>query len=71
MDSKAEAIRLSYPKGTRIELLSMIDDPRPLPSGEQGTVYSVDDIGTIHVLWDNGRRLGVLPEVDKFKIINA
>ncbi len=55
-----------YPCGTRVQLDSMGDDPCPVPSGTKGTVVAVDDVGTVHVNFDNGRSLGVCPEVDKF-----
>ena len=55
-----QALRERYPKGTRVELVHM-DDPynRKLVPGCKGTVISVDSIGTIHVAWDCGSRLGV------------
>ena len=56
----------SYPKGTRVEVISM-DDPRPIPGGTKGTVDIVDDMGTVHCTFDNGRRLGLIPNVDIFK----
>lgn len=56
----------SYPKGTRVEVISM-DDPRPIQGGTKGTVDVVDDMGTVHCTFDNGRRLGLIPNVDIFK----
>lgn len=57
-----------YPRGTRVEVIKMGDDePRPIPSGTRGTVDVVDDMGTIHCTFDNGRRLGLIPSVDVFK----
>ena len=44
--------------GTRVKLTRM-DDPHAPPIGTLGTVMHVDDIGTIHVKWDNGSTLGV------------
>ena len=38
-----------------------------VPSGTRGTVMLVDDAGTIHPKWDNGRTLGVIPNVDDFR----
>ncbi len=35
--------------------------------GLQGTVEIVDDIGQIHVKWDNGRNLALVPEEDGFR----
>jgi hypothetical protein len=54
-------------KGTRIECIFM-DDIQAVPNGTKGTVDHVDDIGTIHVIWDNGSTLGLASE-DIFKII--
>ncbi len=59
--------RLNYAPGTRVELISMDNDPRPIESGTRGTVRVVDDMGTIHVEWDNGRRLGLVPGEDSFR----
>ena len=44
-----EALRKKYPKGTRVELVSLEDPYSRLPEGTRGTVDAVDDIGTIHV----------------------
>lgn len=64
-----ERIKQDYPAGTRIELVSMEDAYSPVDPGTKGTVRIVDDIGTIHVAWDNGRRLGVIPGTDSFRKI--
>lgn len=64
-----EYIKKSYPAGTRIELISMEDPFAPIYPGTRGTVRVVDDMGTIHVDWDNGRRLGLIPGEDSFNII--
>ena len=54
-----DSLKRRYEVGTRVRLISMGDDPRPLPVGTEGTVVHVDDMGTVHVAWDNGRRLGM------------
>ena len=59
-----EALRKKYPKGTRVELVSLEDPYSRMPEGTRGTVDAVDDIGTIHVRWDNGSGLGIVPGVD-------
>ena len=38
------------------------------PSGTIGTVTCVDDIGTIHMMWNNGSSLGLVPD-DEFVIV--
>ena len=60
-----QLLRDQYPKGTRVELVS-VDDPfnTKLIPGCQGTVVSVDSIGTIHVAWDCGSSLGIVYGVD-------
>ena len=62
-------IKNRYPAGTRIELYSMGDDPRPIESGTRGTVRVVDDMGTVHCNFDNGRCLGLIPGEDSFGIV--
>ena len=54
-----------YPKGTRVELHYM-DDPQAPPCGTKGTVMFVDDIGQIHVKWETGSSLALIPSVDSF-----
>ena len=66
--SLIQTIKGMYPKGTRIELIHMADTQAP-PSGTKGTVVCVDDMGTVHMKWDNGCGLGLIPEADEFKII--
>lgn len=57
----------NYPPGTRILLLQMGDDPHPIEAGTRGTVVGVDDIGTLHCYFDNGRQLGIVPGEDTFR----
>lgn len=53
-------------EGMRIRMVSMIDDPNPIQNGEEGTIRLVDGMGVIHVNWDNGRTLGVIPGADQY-----
>lgn len=67
---KAERYKQMYPKGTRIELIQMGDDPRPVPPGTRGTVAFVDDMGQIGIHWDNGSSLSLIPGEDSFRVLN-
>lgn len=67
----AQRMKDSYPPGTRIMLVSMGNDPRPIEDNTKGTVMFVDDIGTIHCDFDNGRSLGVVPGEDSFRKLTA
>lgn len=58
-----------YPKGTRIKLIEMRQDTHPVPSGTIGTVVGIDDLGTIHMSWDNHSTLGIVEDVDEFEIV--
>ena len=60
---QAAECRLNYPPGTRI-LLEHMDDKFAVPDGTRGTVDHVDDAGQIHMRWDNGRTLAIIPQVD-------
>ncbi len=62
-------IKKRYPAGTRIELDFMGDDPHPIEPGTRGTVRVVDDVGTVHCNFDNGRRLGLIPGEDSFHVV--
>lgn len=65
-----EAIKERYPAGTRIRLGSMEDPYTPVPPGTEGAVDFVDDIGQIHMKWDNGRSLALIPQEDSFSVIS-
>ena len=68
LERQAEALKKAYPVGTRILLIEMgSDDPRPIPPNTRGTVRLVDDMGTVHCNFDNGRRLGLVSEADTFR----
>ena len=60
-----EHLRRKYPPGTRLQLSCMEDD-FPVPPGSMGTVEFIDDMGQIHVDWDCGRSLALIPGVDAF-----
>jgi hypothetical protein len=57
-----------YNVGDRIRLIEMKNDPNPVESGTEGTVYHVGG-GVINIEWDNGRDLGVVIGVDIFTSI--
>ena len=63
-----QRIKELYKAGTKIELKKMYD-VQAVPPNTIGIVDFVDDIGTIHVKWENGSSLGVIYGKDKFKIV--
>lgn len=67
---RVQRMKEQYPQGTRIRLIGMDDPYAPIPPGTEGTVNLVDDIGTLHCSFDNGRTLGVIPGEDQFSVIS-
>ncbi len=65
---QVQRIREQYPPGTRIRLHYMAD-AQAVPEGTEGTVVAVDDMGQIHMDWDNGRTLALIPGEDSFSAI--
>ena len=57
-------------KGKRIELISTSDPYTNLRPDDRGTVVFVDDMGTIHVSWDNGSTLGLVPGEDQYRFVD-
>lgn len=72
MLSREEIMRIKeeYPKDTQVQLYSMKGEPQ-MPTGMKGKVKLVDDIGQIHVSWENGSTLPLNTEEDQFDIITS
>ena len=56
--------------GTRVRLVSCSDPYTHLPAGAYGTVRFVDDVGTVHVAWDNGAQLGMVRGYDRYEVVS-
>lgn len=61
-------IRERFPVGAKIVLDHMGNDPHPIPDGTKGVIKHVDDAGTVHCTFENGRYLGLIPGEDSFHI---
>ena len=61
-------IREQYPEGTLIELEEMKGESQ-MPYGLRGTVKFVDDMGQIHMNWENGSTLALNVDEDYFSVI--
>lgn len=57
-------------KGARVRLLTCNDPYTRLERGQEGTVTHVDSLGTVHIAWDDGSTLGLVPAAgDRYKVI--
>lgn len=64
-----ENLKALYPEHTKVQLVHMRDEYAP-PEGTIGYVTNVDDMGTIHVSWQNGSSLGLMEGVDIFYVLS-
>lgn len=56
-------------KGDRVRLVRCTDTRTRLKPGDEGTVVFVDSLGTVHVKWDSGSSLGLVPDEDDWEVI--
>ncbi len=60
-----QLLKERYPEGTEVCLDHMEGESR-MSAGLKGKVFCVDDAGQIHVHWENGSGLALVPGVDQF-----
>ena len=68
MPETVRAIRDAYPPGTQVRLIRM-EGEADMPRGLAGTVDHVDDAAGVHVRWENGSSLALLPDTDFFQTV--
>jgi hypothetical protein len=57
--------------GRRVRLDGCGDIYTRLTPGSEGTVLYTDSMGTLHVDWDSGSSLGLLPGEDRWQLLPA
>lgn len=62
---QVEIMKKRYPVGACI-CLDHMEGEQGMPGGLRGKVDFIDDAGQVHINWENGRTLPVIPEVDSF-----
>lgn len=62
-------VTIDIQKGDRVRLISTGDPYTRLITGDTGTVRRIDDLGTVHVKWDSGSALGLVPGEDSWVIL--
>ncbi len=69
-ESYLEQLRKKYPVGTKLQLISMRNETYPVLPGTVGEVTHIDDAGSIHMRWENGSSLALIPEIDSFQTVS-
>ena len=68
-EAQLSNLRKRYPEGSLVELVYTSDPYTKLQPGAVGTVMMVDDMGTVHINWEDGGVLGLVPGEDEFRSI--
>ena len=69
-ETKLNEIKELYPIGTKVKLTKDMDDKYPILAGTIGTIDYIDGEGQLHMIWENGRTLALIPEIDQFETID-
>jgi len=67
--SPPNPMNVTIDKGDRVRLVHTGDPYTDLVRGDEGVVRRIDSLGTIHVKWDSGSALGLVPGLDEFVIL--
>jgi len=63
-------VKIKAKVGDRVEIVEMIDSLSRLKKGDQGIVTRIDEEDDlIWVDWDNGEKLALLADIDKYKVV--
>jgi hypothetical protein len=57
--------------GDRVRFVSTTDAWSRMKPGTRGTVTFVDDLGTVHVKWDDGGTLGLIAGEDRWETLTG
>lgn len=57
---KVQSIKAKYKKGDKVKLVNMESEAGLIPRDMKGEVIEVDDLGSVHVKWENGMEVAVL-----------
>jgi hypothetical protein len=55
--------------GKRVRLVRTTDEYTDLKPGDEGIVELIDAVGTVHIKWDSGSQLGLIPGEDVWEVL--
>ncbi len=56
--------------GARVRLVRCTDEWTHLAPGALGTIEFIDSTGTLHMRWDSGSTLGLIPGIDAWEVVS-
>lgn len=57
-------------KNMRIRMVKMGgNEENPVKKNLEGTIDKIDDLGTLHVIWDDNRYFGIIPGLDEYELL--
>jgi len=62
-------IKAKFTKDLKVKLIKMYDLYSAPPTGTIGVVDYVDDMGQVHINWENGSTLPLAVEIDDFEVM--
>jgi len=62
-------IKAKFTKDLKVKLIKMYDLYSAPPTGTIGVVDYVDDMGQVHINWENGSTLPLAIEIDDFEVM--
>ena len=62
-------IKEKFKPGMKVRCIEYKDEYSSIPEGTIGLVHHVDDIGTVHIEWENGSHLGAVIGIDEIEIV--
>ena len=57
VNQDVDKIKKKYKVGMKVRLIKMYDYISPIPPLTTGIIENIDDMGTLHILWENGKIL--------------
>ena len=69
-ESYLEQLRKKVPCRNEITADFYANEKYPILPGTVGEVTHIDDVGSIHMRWENGSSLALIPEIDSFQTVS-
>lgn len=68
---EVKEIKQKYKVGSYIEIIKLYDYDIDVPTGIRAVIEYIDELGNLHIICDNGKRVVIVIEIDEFKMIEV